>query len=126
MSNLNEERTQEINALIAEMTLEEKVGLMLHESMGVPRLGIQPYNWWNECLHGVARNGPATIFPQTIALAATFDTELAQKEYGARAENFCVVLGPHIRACCYIVNQERAAWFSENFTPESFNALSMV
>ena len=83
MSKLNEERTQEINALIAEMTLEEKVGLMLHESMGVPRLGIEPYNWWNECLHGVARNGPATIFPQTIGLAATFDTELVQKEYEA-------------------------------------------
>ena len=83
MSNLNEDRIQEINALIAEMTLEEKVGLMLHESMGVPRLGIEPYNWWNECLHGVARNGPATIFPQTIGLAATFDTELVQKEYEA-------------------------------------------
>lgn len=49
--------------------------------------------------------------------------ELAQKEYGARAENFCVVLGPHIRACCYIVNQERAAWFSENFTPECVTPL---
>ena len=83
MSKLKEERTEEINALIKEMSLEEKVGLMLHESMGVERLGIEPYNWWNECLHGVARNGSATVFPQTIGLAATFDTELVQKEYEA-------------------------------------------
>lgn len=76
-----QERTNEINALINEMTLEEKVGLMLHESFGVKRLGINPYNWWNECLHGVARNGNATIFPQAIGVAATFDTELAKKQY---------------------------------------------
>ncbi|MBR4999093.1 MAG: glycoside hydrolase family 3 protein, partial [Clostridia bacterium] len=78
-----QERNDEINALIKELTLEEKVSLMLHESMAVPRLGIPEYNWWNECLHGVARNGSATIFPQAIGLAATFDTKLAQKEYEA-------------------------------------------
>ena len=78
-----QERNDEINALIKELTLEEKVSLMLHESMAVPRLGIPEYNWWNEGLHGVARNGAATIFPQTIGLAATFDTKLAQKEYEA-------------------------------------------
>ena len=83
MTELEKERTDEINALIKEMTLEEKVGLMLHESHGVERLGIKPYNWWNEALHGVARNGNATVFPQTIGLAATFDTELAKKEYEA-------------------------------------------
>lgn len=81
MTNLEKERTEEINAIIKELTLEEKVGLMLHESIGVPRLGIKDYNWWNECLHGVARAGTATVFPQTIGLAATFDTELAKKEY---------------------------------------------
>ena len=75
-----QERNDEINSLIKELTLEEKVSLMLHESMAVPRLGIPEYNWWNECLHGVARNGSATIFPQAIGLAATFDTKLAQKE----------------------------------------------
>ena len=48
---------------------------------------------------------------------------LAEKEYGARAKNFCVVIGPHIRACCYIVNEERAQWFSENFTPECVKPL---
>lgn len=79
MTNLEKERTEEINAIIKELTLEEKVGLMLHESIGVPRLGIKDYNWWNECLHGVARAGTATVFPQTIGLAATFYTELAKK-----------------------------------------------
>lgn len=83
MTKLEQERTEEINALIGEMSLEEKVGLMLHESMGVQRLGIKEYNWWNEALHGVARAGTATVFPQTIGLAATFDTELAQEEYEA-------------------------------------------
>lgn len=82
MSKLEQERTEEINALIKEMTLEEKVGLMLHESIGIPRLGIKNYNWWNECLHGVAKSG-ATVFPQTIGLAATFDLDLAKKEYEA-------------------------------------------
>lgn len=81
MTDLEKERTEEINSIIKELTLEEKVGLMLHESIGIPKVGIKPYNWWNECLHGVARAGSATIFPQTIGLAATFDTELAKKEY---------------------------------------------
>ena len=48
---------------------------------------------------------------------------LACREYGARAEDFCVVIGPHIRDCCYIVNEERAAWFSKNFTPECVRPL---
>ena len=48
---------------------------------------------------------------------------LAEKNYGARAENFCIILGPHIRACCYIVNEDRARWFSENFTPECVTPL---
>ncbi|MCQ2588331.1 MAG: glycoside hydrolase family 3 C-terminal domain-containing protein [Treponema sp.] len=78
-----QERTDEINALINEMTLEEKVSLMLHESMAVDRLGIPEYNWWNEGLHGIGRAGHATVFPQTIGLAATFDVSLAEKEYTA-------------------------------------------
>lgn len=78
-----QERIDEINALINEMTLEEKVSLMLHESMAVDRLGIPEYNWWNEGLHGIGRAGHATVFPQTIGLAATFDVSLAEKEYTA-------------------------------------------
>jgi len=62
--------------LIARLTLQEKVGLMSHPAKGVPRLGIPAYNYWNEALHGVARNGRATVFPQVIGMAATWDREL--------------------------------------------------
>ena len=48
---------------------------------------------------------------------------LARKEYNARPEDFCIVIGPHIRSCCYIVNEERATWFSENFTPDCVTPL---
>lgn len=59
--------------LVAQMTLEEKASQLSYESPAIPRLGIPSYNWWNEGLHGVARAGTATVFPQAIGLAATFD-----------------------------------------------------
>ncbi len=62
--------------LLSNMTLSEKVSQMLHESPAIERLGIPAYNWWNECIHGIARSGKATIFPQVIGLAATFDRDL--------------------------------------------------
>ncbi|MGL4737888.1 MAG: glycoside hydrolase family 3 C-terminal domain-containing protein [Cellulosilyticaceae bacterium] len=65
-------------ALVAQMTLEEKVSQLRHESLPIKRLGIAAYNWWNEALHGVARAGVATMFPQAIGLAATFDETLMQ------------------------------------------------
>lgn len=65
--------------LTSQMTLEEKMSQMLYESPAIDRLGIPAYNWWNEALHGVARAGVATVFPQAIALAATFDEELLQQ-----------------------------------------------
>jgi len=65
-----------VEDLVSRMTLEEKASQMLHESPAIERLGIPEYNWWNECLHGVARAGFATVFPQAIGLAATFDTGL--------------------------------------------------
>ncbi|MCL2841103.1 MAG: glycoside hydrolase family 3 C-terminal domain-containing protein [Defluviitaleaceae bacterium] len=65
--------------LIAQMTLEEKVSQMLHKAPAVERLGIPAYNWWNEGLHGVARSGTATVFPQAVALAATFDPGLLKE-----------------------------------------------
>jgi len=61
------------------MTLEEKVSQLVHTAGAVPRLGIPEYNWWNEGLHGVARAGVATVFPQAIAMAATFDEPLMHK-----------------------------------------------
>ena len=65
-----------IDDLISRLTLREKASLMLYSSPPIPRLGIPAYNWWNEALHGVARAGRATVFPQAIALAATFDDDL--------------------------------------------------
>ena len=62
--------------LVAQMTVEEKMSQMLYESPAIERLNIPAYNWWNEALHGVARAGVATVFPQSIGLAATFDPKL--------------------------------------------------
>lgn len=62
--------------LVSRLTLEEKAQQMLHEAPAIPRLGVPEYNWWNEALHGVARAGIATVFPQAIGLAAMWDTEL--------------------------------------------------
>ncbi len=62
--------------LVARLTLEEKISQMMHPADGIERLGIPEYNWWNECLHGVARAGIATVFPQAIGLAATWDVGL--------------------------------------------------
>ncbi|MBV8896267.1 MAG: hypothetical protein JO051_07140 [Acidobacteriaceae bacterium] len=65
--------------LVSRMTLEEKVGQMMNSAPAIPRLGIPAYDWWNEALHGVARAGLATVFPQAIGLAATWDTDLEHR-----------------------------------------------
>ena len=65
--------------LVSQMTIDEKISQMLYESPAIERLGIPEYNWWNEALHGVARAGVATVFPQAIGLAAAFDTDLIEK-----------------------------------------------
>lgn len=66
--------------LMSRMTLEEKVSQMQHTAAAIPRLGIPSYDWWNEGLHGVARAGNATVFPQAIGMAATWDTNLIYQE----------------------------------------------
>lgn len=65
--------------LVDLLTLEEKVSQMVHDAAAVPRLGIPRYNWWNECLHGVARAGIATVYPQAIGLAAMWDEPLHRR-----------------------------------------------
>ena len=65
-----------LDDLLSRMTLEEKVSQMMNDSPAIDRLGVPAYNWWNECLHGVARAGIATVFPQAIGMAATWDTDL--------------------------------------------------
>ena len=62
--------------LVSQMTLEEKASQLKHDAPAIPRLNVPAYNWWNEGLHGVARAGVATSFPQAIGMAAAFDTEL--------------------------------------------------
>jgi beta-glucosidase len=65
-----------IDDLIARLEPAEKISQLMHDSPAVPRLGVPAYNWWNEGCHGIGRNGRATVFPQNIALAATFDRAL--------------------------------------------------
>src|ERR1035438_5686594 len=65
--------------LVSRMTLDEKVLQMQNSAPALDRLGIAAYDWWNEALHGVARAGEATVFPQAIGLAATWDTDLEQR-----------------------------------------------
>ncbi len=69
--------------LVSRLTLEEKVALMQNTSPAIKHLGIKPYNWWNEALHGVARAGEATVFPQTIGMAASFDPDLLYEVFNA-------------------------------------------
>lgn len=68
--------SERIKDLLSRMTLEEKVGQMVNAAPAIDRLGIPEYDWWNESLHGVSRAGRATMFPQAIGLAATWDTDL--------------------------------------------------
>jgi len=79
----NREKTAEYRRraqeLVAQMTLEEKVMQTVHQSPAVERLGIKAYNWWNEALHGVARAGTATVFPQAVGMAAAFDEDLMEQ-----------------------------------------------
>ena len=65
--------------LVQQMTLEEKVSQLLSDAVAIDRLGIPSYHWWSEALHGVARNGKATIFPQAIGMGATFDPDLVYR-----------------------------------------------
>lgn len=87
---------QRVNDLLSRLSLDEKVGELMMSSPGIPRLGIPAYDWWNEGLHGVARNGVATVFPQAIALAAAWDPALHERvarviSTEARAKNNALV-----------------------------------
>jgi beta-glucosidase len=71
---------QRVDDLVSRMTLEEKTSQMINTSAAIPRLGVPAYDWWSEGLHGVARSGYATLFPQAIGMAATWDKELVGQE----------------------------------------------
>ena len=73
------EASQKAKELVSRMTLEEKASQLKYDAPAIERLGIPAYNWWNEALHGVARAGTATVFPQAIGLAAAFDEDMQEK-----------------------------------------------
>ncbi|HSK67774.1 MAG TPA: glycoside hydrolase family 3 C-terminal domain-containing protein [Candidatus Limnocylindria bacterium] len=77
--------TAKARALVSRMTAEEKASQLRYDAPAIPRLGIPQYNWWSEALHGVARAGTATVFPQAIGLAATFDPEFLREIAGVIA-----------------------------------------
>lgn len=77
-TRFREESEKKAKELVSRMTTEEKISQILHQAPAIPRLGIDAYNYWNEALHGVARAGVATVFPQCIGLAASFDEELLE------------------------------------------------
>jgi beta-glucosidase len=81
---------ERVTDLVSRLTIAEKAGQMLHEAPAVPRLGIPAYNWWSEALHGVARAGIATVFPQAIGLAAMWSTR--------RLHEVAVTIGDEARA----------------------------
>lgn len=74
-----EEARKKAQVLVRQMTLEERASQLRYDAPPIRRLGIPAYNWWNEALHGIARAGQATVFPQAIGMAATFDTELLEQ-----------------------------------------------
>ena len=76
MTDIEKKMQKRAKEVISKLTLEEKISQLLHEASGIDRLGIKPYNWWSEALHGVARCGRATVFPEPIGIAATFDEDL--------------------------------------------------
>lgn len=81
--NTNLTPEERASDLLGRLTLEEKAALMQNASPAIPRLGIKAYDWWNEALHGVGRAGIATVFPQTIGMAASFDDNLIYKVFTA-------------------------------------------
>ncbi len=74
-----QEALAQAKALVAQMTLEEKAAQLRYDAPAIPRLGVPEYNWWNEALHGVARAGTATVFPQAIGLASIFDEDFHKR-----------------------------------------------
>ena len=98
----NRSHLERARELCSKLTLEEKVRLMENQSPAIDRVGIPQFNWWSEALHGVGRNGKATVFPITMGLASTFDDALVQKCFDvvsteARAKYNVAIKGRHMK-----------------------------
>ena len=77
---MTRDRARELaEELVSRMTVEERAGQLRFDAPAIERLGVPAYNWWNEALHGVARGGTATVFPQAIGMAAMFDDALLRQ-----------------------------------------------
>ena len=109
-----EERAED---LIGRLTLKEKVGLMKNSSFAVERLGVAPYNWWSEALHGVARNGLATVFPITMGMASTFDDEAIERVYVAVSDEAYQEAYQHLHY--QFVASARAVQIGHQIDPEN-------
>ena len=81
---------ERVDDLVSRMTLEEKASQLVNQARAIPRLQVPGYDWWSEALHGVANNGTATVFPEPIGLAATFDSPLIHQ--------MAIVIGTEARA----------------------------
>lgn len=96
--------------LLSKLTLEEKISLMSYQSPAIPRLGIKAYNWWNECLHGVARSGEATVFPEAIGMAAMWDTQQMYKIANAISDEARAKYNDYQRQGKYGIYQGLTFW----------------
>ncbi|HSG67348.1 MAG TPA: glycoside hydrolase family 3 N-terminal domain-containing protein, partial [Bacteroidales bacterium] len=99
-----------VDDLLGKLTLEEKASLMLYNSPAIGRLGIPEYNWWSEALHGVARAGKATVFPQAIGLAATFDDDLVYRVADAISDEARAKHHEAVRRGIYAQNTGLSFW----------------
>lgn len=105
---------ERVRDLVAQLTLDEKVGQMLHDAKAIPRLGIPAYNYWNEALHGIARNGRATVFPQAIGMAATWDPVLIKRVASAIADEGRAKYHAAIRAQGFSQHYQGLTFWSPN------------
>ncbi len=96
--------------LVSRMTAEEKVSQMVNAAAGIERLGVLPYDWWSEALHGIARNGRATVFPQAIGMAATWDTTLVQRVASAIGDEGRAKFNAAQRAGNYVIYAGLTFW----------------
>lgn len=106
---------EQAKELVLKMTVEERAGQLSYNAPAIPRLGIPAYNWWNEGLHGVARAGTATMFPQAIGMAATFDEELV----GKMAE--CVAVEGRAKYNAYSAQEDRDIYKGLTFWSPNVN-----